>query len=183
MKESAYTLWLTGLSGAGKTTLACALADALAARNLTCELLDGDVVRRNISPDLGFSRADRGENIRRVARRCQQLNDSGKWTIAALISPYRVDREMARGIIGQARFVEIYLATPLSVCEARDPKGLYERARSGAIQHFTGVSDPYEAPMQPDLSFDAGKQSVAECVAATLKRLGLPDIRNLPATF
>jgi adenylylsulfate kinase len=172
MKNRPATLWLTGLSAAGKTTLAQALADALAAAGAICQILDGDVVRRELSRDLGFSREDRSENIRRVAARCRQLNEAGTWAIAALISPYRDDRAMARRTVGEARFVEVYLATPLTICEARDPKGLYARARAGTIASFTGVSDPYEVPSNPDLSFDTSRQPVNECVAATVAWLG-----------
>lgn len=177
MKDVPYTLWLTGLSAAGKTTLAHALADALAAKGVKCEVLDGDIVRQKLSRDLGFSRQDRSENIRRVADLCQQLNDTGIVTIAALISPYRADREMARHTIGENRFIEVYLATPLPVCEARDPKGLYKRARAGEISHFTGISDTYEVPLSPDLSFDTSRQPTHECVTATLNLLELNDVR------
>jgi len=173
MKDVACTLWLTGLSAAGKTTLAYALAEALTARGVACAVLDGDVVRQRLSPELGFSRADRSENIRRVAQWCQQLNAAGTVAIAALISPYRADREMARSTIGEARFVEVHLATPLAVCEARDPKGLYKRARAGAIANFTGVSDAYEVPLSPDLSFDTSRSASSACVAATLALLEL----------
>jgi adenylylsulfate kinase len=175
----ASTLWLTGLSAAGKTTLAQALADALAAAGATCQVLDGDVVRQELSRDLGFSKADRSENIRRVAHRCRQLNDTGIWTIAALISPYQEDRERARLVVGNARFTEVHLATSLAVCEARDPKGLYRRARAGEIANFTGISDPYEAPVHPDLQFDTASQSLAEGVAATMDFLErVRDVRG-----
>lgn len=164
----AGTLWLTGLSGAGKTTLAEALVKAFDARGTRCRVLDGDVVRRELSADLGFSKADRHENIRRVAVRCQALNEDDTWVIAALISPYREDRELAQRTIGAERFTEIYLATPLSICEARDPKGLYRRARAGEISNFTGISDPYEPPLTPALTFDSGVQSIDACVDATM---------------
>ncbi len=171
MTPSPSTLWLTGLSAAGKTTLAHALAQALTAAGAACRILDGDAVRQELSRDLGFSRADRSENIQRVADRCRQLNEAGSWAIAAVISPYREDRERARQTVGEPRFFEIHLATPLTVCERRDPKGLYRRARAGEIAHFTGISDVYEAPQHPDLRFDTGTQSVAECVAATMALL------------
>ncbi|CBJ35674.1 MULTISPECIES: adenylyl-sulfate kinase [Ralstonia solanacearum species complex] len=171
MKSSPSTLWLTGLSAAGKTTLAYALAQALTAAGAACRILDGDAVRQESSRDLGFSRADRSQNIRRVADRCRQLNDAGSWAIAAVISPYREDRERARRTVGESRFFEVYLATPLTVCERRDPKGLYRRARAGEIANFTGISDAYEVPQHPDLRFDTATQPVAECVAATMARL------------
>ncbi|SDD61344.1 adenylyl-sulfate kinase [Paraburkholderia lycopersici] len=168
MKNQPATLWLTGLSAAGKTTLAQALAERLAAMGAACQVLDGDVVRKELSRDLGFSKADRSENIRRVADRCRQINDAGTWAIAALISPYRDDRERARRTVGEGRFFEVYLATPLAVCEARDPKGLYRRARAGDLANFTGISDPYEEPLSPDLRLDTVALSVAGCVDATM---------------
>jgi adenylylsulfate kinase len=171
MKQFPYTLWLTGLSAAGKSTLAQALNAALAERGIPSEVLDGDVVRQRLSADLGFSREDRSENIRRVAELCRQRNTSGMMVIAALISPYQADRDMARSIVGNEHFLEVYLRTPLAVCEARDPKGLYKRAREGSIANFTGISDPYEVPLNPELSFDTSQQQPNECVAAMLAAL------------
>nr|WP_315234748.1 adenylyl-sulfate kinase [uncultured Albidiferax sp.] len=171
MPKLACTLWLTGLSASGKSSLAEALAESLEADDVLCRVLDGDAVRQQLSRDLGFSRKDRRENIRRVANLCQQLNDAGTLAIAALISPYRDDRNLARETVGAARFIEVYLATPLSVCEARDPKGLYRRARSGGIASFTGISDPYEAPLSPDLSFNTAVQPLTECVGLTMDLL------------
>lgn len=165
------TLWLTGLSASGKTTLAHALADAFIANGMCCEILDGDVIRRELSQDLGFSKADRSENIRRVAKRCREINDAGLWAIAALISPYRNDRALARATIGTTRFLEIYLSTSLAVCEARDPKGLYRRARAGEIANFTGINDPYEAPQQPDLQLDGEALTQEACVASIMALL------------
>ncbi|SOE99408.1 adenylylsulfate kinase [Burkholderia sp. OK233] len=176
MKHPPATLWLTGLSAAGKTTLAQALADALATAGVACQILDGDVVRQQLSRDLGFTREDRSENIRRVAYRCRQLNDAGTWAIAALISPYRDDREQARQTVGKSRFFEVYMATSLAVCEARDPKGLYRRARAGEVANFTGISDPYEAPLNPHLLFDTSLQPLSDCVAATLRMLELSEV-------
>ncbi|SDP55131.1 adenylylsulfate kinase [Rhodoferax sp. OV413] len=167
MPQPACTLWLTGLSASGKTSLAEALAETLSADGVLCRVLDGDVVRQQLSQDLGFSRKDRRENIRRVAELCKQLNDAGTLAIAALISPYRDDRNLARHTVGPTRYIEVYLATPLTVCEARDPKGLYRRARSGAIVSFTGISDPYEAPLSPELSFDTGVRTLDDCVRVT----------------
>jgi len=158
------TLWLTGLSASGKSTLAEALEEKLRAAAIPCRVLDGDVVRRELSADLGFSREDRRENIRRVAVLCQQLNQQGIFVIAALISPYREDRALAASTIGEARFVEVHMAASLQVCEARDPKGLYGKARSGQLPFFTGVSDPYEEPEQPALRLDSGRQSLQECL-------------------
>jgi len=172
-KTMPCTVWLTGLSAAGKTTLANALERALTALNLPCEVLDGDVIRQQISRDLGFSKEDRSENIRRVAARCREINARGSMAIAALISPYAADRALARETVGDAHFVEVHMATPLAVCESRDPKGLYQKARSGELLHFTGVSDPYEAPDAPELRFDTGETDTAACVRRTLASLGL----------
>lgn len=171
MKYIPKTIWLTGLSASGKSTLAQALHGALHARGVASEVLDGDIVRQRLSADLGFSREDRAENIRRVALACRQLNAANIVAIAALISPYRKDREMARHTVGEAHFVEVHLRTSLAVCEARDPKGLYQRARRGEIAQFTGISDPYEEPTAPMLSFDTVRQPSGACVAALLETL------------
>jgi adenylylsulfate kinase len=171
MKDLPCTIWLTGLSAAGKTTLAHALAEAMATKGMTCEVLDGDVVRQTLCRDLGFSQEDRRENVRRVAMRCQQLNHAGTIVIAALISPYRVDRHMARDVIGAKRFLEVYLSTPLAVCEARDPKGLYKKARAGEIPNMTGVGDVYEIPLAADLVIDTSLQSTDASVIALLRQL------------
>jgi adenylylsulfate kinase len=171
MKHQPSTLWLTGLSGAGKTTLAHAMSDALVAAGASCQILDGDFVRQGLCADLGFSREDRSENVRRVAELCRQLNEAGIWAIAALISPYRNDRTRARRVVGPARFIEIHLATALPVCEARDPKGLYRRARAGEIANFTGISDPYEVPLDPALRLDTGTRPLVDCVAETMEWL------------
>lgn len=167
------TLWLTGLSGAGKTTLAYALAEALASVAVPCKVLDGDAMRLTLSRDLGFSRQDRRENVRRVALESRALNHGAIVAIVALISPYRTDRELAREIIGNERFVEVHVSTPLEVCEKRDSKGLYAKARDGRIERFTGVSDPYEAPVQPALRFDSSISTPSDCVAAMLAKLGV----------
>jgi adenylylsulfate kinase len=171
MNSSPSTLWLTGLSASGKSTLAKALEYALTDAGATCRILDGDAVRQELSRDLGFSREDRRENVRRVAQRCLQLNEAGAWAIAALISPWRDDRLRARAVIGESRFFEIHLATPLEVCEARDPKGLYRAARAGKIADFTGVDDAYEVPLAPDLRLDTSTQSVVACVEAVMSML------------
>jgi adenylylsulfate kinase len=173
MKELPCTVWLTGLSAAGKTTLAHALAADMIAKGMTCEVLDGDLLRQTLCRDLGFSPADRRENVRRVATRCRQLNDAGTIAIVALISPYHVDREMARDMVGTDRFLQVYMSTPLSVCETRDPKGLYKRARAGEITNLTGVGDVYEIPLDADLSIDTSRQSTEISVAAALRQLGL----------
>lgn len=169
--QDAATVWLTGLSGAGKSTVAFELERQLHARGRAAYVLDGDNVRHGLSRDLGFSHDDRSENIRRVAEVARLFNDAGLFVIAAFISPYRADREMARAVIGEERFVETHLCADLGVCEGRDPKGLYKRARAGAVPEFTGVSAPYEAPETPALRIDTGRLDVAESVAEILRGL------------
>lgn len=165
------TFWLTGLSGAGKTTLARALADSFDDAGVGYRLLDGDIVRRDAPRKLGFCREDRRVNIHQAALRCHEINQTGLHAIAAFISPYQDDRSMAMSIVGEASFREIHVATPLEICEARDPKGLYRRARAGEIRNFTGLDDPYEPPLNPALVLNTEQQSVAECVALLLELL------------
>ena len=159
-----FTIWITGLAGSGKTTMASVTAELLLTENIEHRVIDGDELRRGLCADLGYGRDDRRENIRRAADLCQNLNSNGIATVAALISPYRDDREMARQIIGSDRFHEFYLSTPLQVCEARDPKGLYRRARMGEIAEFTGVSSPYEEPIAPQLTLNTHALSLSECI-------------------
>ena len=163
------TVWLTGLSGAGKSTLATSLERILLEMRRAVYVLDGDNVRHGLNSDLGFSPEDRQENIRRVSEVARLMNDAGLIVITAFISPYRADRAAARRIIGDARFVEVYLNTPLSVCEQRDPKGFYRRARQGGFAQFTGIDAPYEEPFTPDLSIDTSVKPIAECVTAVLE--------------
>jgi adenylylsulfate kinase len=160
------TLWLTGLPASGKSTLAEALEARLAAAGRAAFVLDGDIMRTGLSRDLGFSAGDRHENIRRIAEVSKLLNRAGLIVIAALISPYRDDRALAKDVIGATKFIEVYLSTPLAVCEGRDPKGHYARARRGEIPDFTGVSAAYEAPENPGLTLDTSAQSVEKCVDA-----------------
>lgn len=160
------TLWLTGLSGAGKSTLAYALEKRLYETGQHCAVLDGDNLRHHLNHDLGFTEADRTENLRRAAEVARLMNDIGLIVITAFISPLRSDREMAREIIGDDRFVEVHVSTRLDVCEARDPKGLYARARGGLIPQFTGVSSPYEMPVAPSLQIDTGALPLAAATAA-----------------
>lgn len=174
----ACTLWLTGLSGAGKSTLAGALQHHLARLGCACSVLDGDRLRAGLNQDLGFSPQDRRENIRRIAEVARLMNDAGLMAIAAVISPYRDDRDMARRIIGEAAFVEVHVSTPLAVCEQRDPKGLYKRARNGNLPGFTGVSAPYEPPLRPALVLDTSRLEVPGCVEALLRALHLPAARG-----
>jgi adenylyl-sulfate kinase len=162
------TFWLTGLSGAGKSTLAFALEQRLRAMGTACYVLDGDKVRQGLTRDLGFSAKDRSENIRRVAEVAKMINAAGLIVIAAFISPDHADREMARQIIGIEHFIEIHVSTSIAVCEQRDPKGLYKRARSGEIENFTGVSAPYDLPSAPMLSIDSAATSVEDSVTLVL---------------
>jgi adenylylsulfate kinase len=156
-------LWFTGLSGSGKSTLARAVEEALFARGCQVYVLDGDNVRHGLNSNLGFSDADRAENIRRIGEVAKLFADAGMIVLTAFISPCRADRDRARRVIGDA-FLEIHAACDLAVCEERDPKGLYARARRGEIAEFTGISAPYEAPEKPELSVNTGHRSLDECV-------------------
>ena len=158
------TVWLTGLSGAGKTSIALALAQALKAQGQAVTVLDGDQLRHGLNRDLGFTPEDRHENIRRTAEVARLMNDAGLTVIAAFISPYRADRAMAAQVIGAGQFIEIHVSTPVAVCEARDVKGLYAKARAGQIAQFTGVSAPYEAPLAAALTLDTQALALEESV-------------------
>jgi adenylyl-sulfate kinase len=147
-------IWLTGLSGSGKSTIAAAVARRLATMGRAATVIDGDELRQGISADLGFSRADRDTNVLRAAAIARDAVERGEIVLCALISPYAMARAQARHIIGADRFVEVFLDTPLSVCEARDPKGLYALARRGLVREFTGIGAPYEPPLSPDLVLD-----------------------------
>ncbi|CRI59804.1 sulfate adenylyltransferase subunit CysN [Pseudomonas sp. CCOS 191] len=152
-------IWFTGLSGSGKSTLANALEKELHAQGMRTYVLDGDNVRQGLNKDLGFTDADRVENIRRVAEVAKLMMDAGLIVMTAFISPFRAEREMARELIGAEHFIEVFVDTPLEVCEQRDPKGLYKKARTGLIPNMTGISSPYEAPMEPDLTVDTTTMS------------------------
>jgi bifunctional enzyme CysN/CysC len=174
--QQGHTLWLTGLSGSGKSTIACEVEKRLTESGRLCCLLDGDNVRHGLSRDLGFSPEDRSENIRRVAEVARLMNEAGVIVIAAFISPYAEDRGQARKIVGGAHFSEVHVDAPLDVCEDRDPKGLYAKVRAGEIPQFTGVTDPYEAPDQPDLRLDTASGDVetnVEAVLASLRERGI----------
>lgn len=158
------TFWLTGLSGSGKSTLAKAFEKRLIEAGHPAYILDGDTIRHGLNRDLGFSAADRAENIRRISEVAKLFNDAGIIVITAFISPYRADRAQAREIIGAERFAEVFVDAPLEVCESRDPKGLYKKARAGEIPAFTGISDPYEAPEKPELHLRTNEQSVEQLV-------------------
>lgn len=168
------TLWLTGYSGSGKSTLAFALERQLFDKGRTCFVLDGDNVRHGLNGNLGFSAEDRTENIRRVAEVARLMNDAGLIVISAFISPLKTDRAMARQIIGSENFIEVFVKASLDVCESRDPKGMYVKARKGLIGNFTGISAPYEAPEHPDFLINTENQAIANSVELLLKAIEVP---------
>lgn len=171
--QKGVMLWFTGLSGSGKSTVAIALERELQKRGLLCRILDGDNIRSGINKGLGFTAEDRRENIRRIAEVAKLFVDTGIITIAAFISPSNELRRMASDIIGAEDFKEVYISTPLEVCEARDVKGLYAKARRGEIKNFTGISAPFEAPEHPALSIDTSKMSLEDSVKQILTFLGI----------
>lgn len=162
-------IWFTGLSGSGKSTVALGVERELHKRGVLCRILDGDNIRSGINKNLGFSADDRKENIRRIAEVGKLFVDTGIVTLAAFISPTNESRQMAAGIIGMEDFKEVYISTPLEVCEKRDVKGLYARARRGDIQNFTGISAPFEVPENSALSLDTSVLSLEECVNKVLE--------------
>lgn len=167
LNQRGCVLWFTGLSGSGKSTVACTLEHALVKRGHLTTLLDGDNVRHGLNSNLGFSQADREENIRRIGEVSKLLVESGLITLASFISPYERDREKVRSRLRPGDFIEVYMKTPLAVCEQRDPKGLYKLARAGKLKGFTGIDDPYEAPSNPEITLESDKLSV-EAMAAEL---------------
>lgn len=174
--QRSVMIWFTGLSGSGKSTIAIALERELHKRGLMCRILDGDNIRSGINNNLGFSEADRVENIRRIAEVSKLFVDSGIITLAAFISPSNEIRKMAADIIGQDDFLEVYVSTPLEECERRDVKGLYAKARSGQIKNFTGISAPFETPEHPALELNTSKLSLEESVEALLNLI-LPRVQ------
>ncbi len=171
--QKPVTLWLTGLSASGKSTLAFALERALMDMGRLCFVLDGDNVRHGLNNNVGFSPEDRTENIRRVAEVAKLMNSAGMIVIAAFISPFNHDRQQAQEIIGDANFREVHVSTSLVVCESRDPKGLYSKARAGILSDFTGITSPYEAPEQPDLRIDTHISTLEESVNQLLTVIDL----------
>lgn len=161
-QQKPFVIWLTGLSASGKSTLAEAIEHALFKRNHRTYLLDGDFVRQGLNHDLGYDDQSRKENIRRIAEVAKLMVDAGLIVITAFISPFRADREMVRNLFKSDEFIEIHLATDLATCEARDPKGLYAKARKGEIKDFTGLDSPYEAPIDPEIRLDSGIQTVPD---------------------
>ena len=164
-------LWFTGLSGSGKSTLANAVNAALHLKGFSTYVLDGDNIRHGLCNDLGFSDSDRVENIRRIGEVAKLFLDAGVIVLTAFVSPFRADRQKARELVSEEDFLEIYCAADLNVCEDRDPKGLYAKARAGEIKDFTGISSPYEEPKVPDLNIDTGLKDLEECVELVVNKL------------
>lgn len=169
--QTPVAIWLTGLSAAGKSSIANALEVALVERGRHTYLLDGDNVRMGLCRDLGFSDADREENIRRIAELGRLFVDAGLIVITAFISPFRADRDLARSIIGDDAFIEVFVDTPLAECERRDPKGLYGKARAGLIKNFTGIDSAYEAPLNPEIRLETLDRSLSDVVSQILEYL------------
>ncbi len=173
LKQKGATLWFTGLSGSGKSTIAFTLEHALVQRGRLAYVLDGDNIRMGLNKNLGFSAADREENIRRIGEVAKLFADAGVLTMTSFISPYRKDRDVVRALHAEAKlpFIEVHLATPIETCEQRDPKGLYKKARAGQLKGFTGVDDPYEAPLQPEITIDATSTSPQEAALQLMNYL------------
>ncbi len=179
LKQRAKVIWFTGLSGSGKTTLAIAVERRLFELNYFCQILDGDNVRSGINKNLKFTDEDRTENIRRIAEVSKLFMNCGIILICAFISPTNKIREMARKIIGDEDYIEVFVNTPLHICEKRDPKGLYKKARAGEIKNFTGISAPFEAPSHPLITVDNSTSNIDETVTTLLKAI-IPEIKFDP---
>jgi len=176
LKQKGIVLWFTGLSGSGKSTIANEVSYKLHKRGKLSYILDGDNIRHGLNKDLGFSPEDRKENIRRISEVANLFADAGFITITAFISPYRVDRDFCRSLVGDGRFFEIYAKASLETCEKRDPKGMYKKVRAGVIKEFTGISAPYEEPLKPELVIDTDKESIegsTDKVIDMIDKLGL----------
>jgi adenylylsulfate kinase len=173
LSQLGATLWFTGLSGSGKSTIAFTLEHALVQRGRLAYVLDGDNIRHGLNKNLGFSAADREENIRRIGEVAKLFADCGVIAMTSFISPYRKDRDGVRALHMEAKlpFIEIHLNTPIDTCEKRDPKGLYKKARAGQLKNFTGIDDPYEAPLQPELAIDATCTSPEQATVLVLEYL------------
>ncbi len=180
LKQHGATLWFTGLSAAGKSTIAFTVEHLLIESGVLAYVLDGDNIRHGLNKNLGFSAADRAENIRRIGEVARLFADAGLVTMASFISPYRIDRDKVRDLHDEADipFLEIYTATPLAVCEQRDPKGLYQRARSGELKMFTGLDDPYEPPENPEIVLHPEYMSAPECARVVIEALVERNIIN-----
>ena len=175
------TMWFTGLSACGKSTIACALEQALCNQGVACYRLDGDNIRFGLNKNLGFSAADREENIRRIGEVSKLFADSGILTLSSFISPYTKDRDAARAMHKDAGidFIEVFVDTPIEVCEQRDPKGLYKKARAGEIKGFTGIDDPYEAPTKAELVINTAEHNLEVCVKMCLDCLAKRGLISL----
>src|SRR4051794_6069133 len=173
LKQKGATIWFTGLSGSGKSTIAFTLEHALVQQGRLAYVLDGDNIRHGLNKNLGFSAADREENIRRIGEVAKLFADFGVLTMTSFISPYRKDRDGVRALHVEAQlpFIEVFVNTPIETCEQRDPKGLYKKARAGQLKNFTGIDDPYEPPPQPELTLDATNTSPQEAVVVLLQYL------------
>ncbi len=171
LKQNSKVIWFTGLSGSGKTTLASALERNLFERGYLTQILDGDNIRTGINNNLGFSHDDRKENIRRIAEIAKLYVNSGIICLCAFVSPSEETRKTVRDIVGERDFLEVFVSTPLEVCEKRDVKGLYKKARKGEIKNFTGISAPFENPQNAILSIDTSDKTVEECVSILLEKL------------
>jgi adenylylsulfate kinase len=173
LKQKGATLWFTGLSGSGKSTIAFTLEHALVQQGRLAYVLDGDNIRHGLNKNLGFSAADREENIRRIGEVAKLFADCGVLAMTSFISPYRKDRDAVRALHDAAKmpFMEIHVNTPIDTCEGRDPKGLYKKARAGQLKGFTGIDDPYEAPLQPELTIDATNTSPQQATVLLLEYL------------
>ncbi|MGH1609691.1 adenylyl-sulfate kinase [Vibrio parahaemolyticus] len=170
-KQKPAVLWFTGLSGAGKSTVAGALENRLAELGYHTYLLDGDNVRHGLCSDLGFSEQDRRENIRRIGELAKLMADAGLIVLSAFISPHRAERQLVRDLLPEGEFIEVFVNASLEVCEGRDPKGLYKKARAGEIPNFTGIDSEYQAPINPEIDLPAGEKSVEELVELCLNEL------------
>ena len=165
------TIWMTGLSGSGKSTLAVALEKKLWERGVRAYVLDGDNIRHGLNKDLGFSPKDRNENIRRIGEVAKLFTDASVINVTAFISPYRADRDQVRALMGEGDFIEVFVDCPVEICERRDPKGLYKKARAGELPEFTGISAPYEPPLNPELSVHTDRESEVESLQHLLQYL------------
>ncbi|ACH65168.1 adenylyl-sulfate kinase [Aliivibrio fischeri] len=175
-KQKPAVLWFTGLSGAGKSTIAGALESKLAELGYHTYLLDGDNVRHGLCKDLGFSDHDRQENIRRIGELAKLMADAGLIVLSAFISPHRAERQMVRELLPEGEFLEVFVNTSLDECEKRDPKGLYKKARAGEIKHFTGIDSEYQQPLNPEIDLPAGTQSIEVLVEQCLEELKVRSI-------
>lgn len=171
LSQKGVTIWFTGLSGSGKSTIVREVERLLYSRGNLCYVLDGDNIRHGLNKNLGFSPEDRTENIRRIGEVAHLFTDAGLITLTAFISPYRADRNQARQLAKEGEFIEVFVDCPLAECEKRDPKGLFKKARAGEIKEFTGISAPYEAPENPELTVKTAEQTVTESAEVVLKYL------------